>query len=54
LRLAKYLAAAGVASRRKSEQIIAMGRVEVNGAVISPFPSIGSKQVTWLPLMAAR
>ena len=25
LRLAKYLAAAGVASRRKSEQIIAMG-----------------------------
>ncbi|MDI9457161.1 MAG: pseudouridine synthase [Bacillota bacterium] len=35
MRLAKYLAAAGVASRRKSEQIIAMGRVEVNGAVIT-------------------
>lgn len=35
MRLAKYLAAAGVASRRKSEQIIASGRVEVNGAAVT-------------------
>ncbi|MFT6621164.1 MAG: 23S rRNA pseudouridine2605 synthase, partial [Limisphaerales bacterium] len=31
LRLQKYLADAGVASRRASEQIILDGRVEVNG-----------------------
>lgn len=31
MRLAKYLAAAGVASRRKAEQIIQEGRVTVNG-----------------------
>jgi len=31
LRIAKFLAAAGVASRRKSEELIAQGRVTVNG-----------------------
>jgi 23S rRNA pseudouridine2605 synthase len=35
LRLAKYLAHAGVASRRASETIIADGRVTVDGAVIT-------------------
>lgn len=35
MRLSKYLAAAGVASRRKAEQIIVSGRVEVAGAVIT-------------------
>ena len=34
MRLCKYLALAGVASRRQAEQIIAAGRVEVNGSVI--------------------
>ncbi len=34
VRLQKYLADAGVASRRASEQIIAAGRVTVNGRVI--------------------
>jgi 23S rRNA pseudouridine2605 synthase len=34
-RLQKYLARCGVASRRASEQIIAAGRVRVNGAVAS-------------------
>jgi pseudouridine synthase len=33
MRLAKYLAGAGVASRRKCEQIIRAGRVQVNGIV---------------------
>ncbi|MEW5784871.1 MAG: pseudouridine synthase [Bacillota bacterium] len=33
MRLAKYLAGAGVASRRKAEQIIQEGRVWVNGTV---------------------
>jgi pseudouridine synthase len=35
LRLSRYLSLAGVASRRKSEQIIASGRVEVNGTVVT-------------------
>ncbi len=34
-RLQKILAAAGVASRRKAEELIASGRVSVNGKVIS-------------------
>ncbi|MCL2398721.1 MAG: rRNA pseudouridine synthase [Defluviitaleaceae bacterium] len=34
IRLQKYLADAGVASRRKSEEIIAAGRVSVNGEVV--------------------
>ena len=35
MRIAKFLAAAGVASRRKSEELILEGRVSVNGSVIS-------------------
>jgi 23S rRNA pseudouridine2605 synthase len=35
VRLAKYLAHAGVASRRASEQIIAAGRVTVDGATVT-------------------
>lgn len=34
-RLQKVMAHAGVASRRKSEEIIAEGRVKVNGQVIT-------------------
>ena len=34
MRLQKYLADAGVASRRKCEEIIAQGRVKVNGKVV--------------------
>jgi len=33
-RLQKFLAAAGIASRRKAEALIASGRVQVNGAVV--------------------
>jgi 23S rRNA pseudouridine2605 synthase len=39
-RLQKILASAGIASRRKAEQIIAEGRVTVNGKVVS---ELGSK-----------
>ncbi len=35
MRLAKYLAHSGVASRRRSEEMIAAGRVQVAGAVIT-------------------
>ncbi|MCL2357284.1 MAG: rRNA pseudouridine synthase [Defluviitaleaceae bacterium] len=35
VRLQKLLAQAGIASRRKSEEIIAQGRVSVDGAVVS-------------------
>ena len=34
VRLQKYLADAGVASRRASEKIIAEGRVSVNGEIV--------------------
>ena len=34
-RLQKILAAAGVASRRKAEEIILAGRVQVNGQVVA-------------------
>lgn len=40
MRLAKYLAHAGVASRRKSEEIIAAGRVRVAGKVVTD-PAFG-------------
>jgi 23S rRNA pseudouridine2605 synthase len=39
-RLQKIIAAAGIASRRKAEELIAQGRVAVNGQVIS---ELGSK-----------
>jgi RNA-binding protein YlmH len=34
-RLQKILAAAGIASRRKAEEIILAGRVQVNGQVVA-------------------
>ena len=33
-RLQKYLATCGVASRRKSEELILAGKVKVNGVVV--------------------
>jgi len=33
IRLQKYMAESGVASRRKSEELIAAGKVKVNGRV---------------------
>lgn len=35
IRLQKYLADAGIASRRKAEQLILQGRVSVNGKVVT-------------------
>ena len=40
IRLQKYLAEAGIASRRKCEEYIIQGRVEVNGQVVT---TLGSK-----------
>ena len=34
-RLQKYLSACGVASRRKSEELILQGKVKVNGKVVT-------------------
>jgi len=42
-RLQKILAAAGIASRRKSEELITQGRVQVNGTVVR---ELGSKADT--------
>ena len=35
MRIAKFMAAAGVASRRKSEELILQGKVKVNGKTVS-------------------
>ena len=35
VRLQRYLAAAGVAARRKAEELITAGRVMVNGEVVT-------------------
>ncbi|MDD4801411.1 MAG: pseudouridine synthase [Syntrophomonas sp.] len=35
MRLAKYLAQAGIASRRQAEEIIRMGRVKLNGLIVT-------------------
>ena len=35
MRLQKYMASCGVASRRKAEEMIAAGLVTVNGAVVT-------------------
>src|SRR5262245_18088724 len=40
MRLQRYLAAAGVAARRKAEDLITAGRVTVNDAVVT---TLGSK-----------
>ncbi len=40
MRLQKFLARAGVASRRKSEELIAAGRVRVDGRVVSRLGSV--------------
>ncbi len=46
VRLAKYLAHAGVASRREAEQIIAQGRVAIDGeTVIDPARDVGARAV---------
>ena len=39
VRLQKYIADAGIASRRKAEELIAAGRVKVNGERF-PYPEL--------------
>jgi 23S rRNA pseudouridine2605 synthase len=49
MRLAKYLAASGVASRRASEQIVHAGRVTVNGATVTdPARDVGAEDTVLL------
>ena len=54
-RLQKLIAAAGVASRRHAEELIAAGKVTVNGEVIK---ELGSKadpdNGSWATVMACR
>jgi len=42
MRLQKYLANAGIASRRKSEEYILQGKVKVNGKIIT---ELGTKVI---------
>ena len=51
MRLAKYLAHAGVASRRKSEEIVAAGRVRVAGKVITD-PAFGVEGASSIELVS--
>ena len=44
-RLQKYLARAGVASRRAAEELIAAGRVDVNGVRVTSPGEIGRAHV---------
>jgi 23S rRNA pseudouridine2605 synthase len=45
-RIAKYMARAGVASRRESERLIEAGRVALNGALVThPATMVGDKDV---------
>lgn len=46
IRLQKFLSEAGVASRRKSEELIAQGRVKVNGKVVSVGDKVDPKRDT--------
>jgi 23S rRNA pseudouridine2605 synthase len=49
MRLAKFLAGAGVASRRAAEEIVRAGRVTVDGAVVAdPARDVGSGDVVTL------
>ena len=50
IRLQKYLAEAGIASRRKAEELILQGKVQVNGKVITELGTkvqIEKDQVTY-------
>lgn len=58
-RLQKILAAAGVASRRKAEELITAGRVRVNGEIVTELgtkvdPSTDAIRVDGKPLRAAQ
>ena len=46
MRLAKYLAHAGVASRRARETMIAAGRVRVDGEIVSTLHAMSASTAT--------
>lgn len=51
MRLAKYLAQAGIASRRQAEQLISTGKITVNGQLVSNLATIvepGVDQVAYM------
>jgi 23S rRNA pseudouridine2605 synthase len=49
VRLAKFLAHGGVASRRRAEEIIASGRVTVDGAVVTdPAKDVSTEDNVWV------
>ena len=45
MRLQKYLANAGIASRRKCEELILDGKIEVNGIVVTELGTKVSKKM---------
>jgi len=47
MRLQKYLAECGVASRRKAEELISQGRVKVNGETVTQMGKRFPKTMWW-------
>ncbi len=45
MRLAKYLAQAGIASRRQAEEIIRMGRVKLNGTIVTELVTLVDSKI---------
>ncbi len=46
MRINKYIASCGIASRRKAEEIILGGRIKVNGSVVKSYLLILMKKKT--------
>ena len=45
MRLQKYIAKCGVTSRRKAEELIAQGRVSVNGSIVKQMGAKVGKRI---------
>lgn len=45
MKLAKYLAQAGIASRRQAEEIIRKGRIKINGAIVTELATLVDSQL---------
>ncbi|MDD3365315.1 MAG: pseudouridine synthase [Syntrophomonas sp.] len=50
MRLAKYLAQAGIASRRQAEEIIRMGRVKLNGSIVTELATVVDSKIDHIEL----
>ena len=47
MRINKYIAHAGIASRRKAEELIRQGKVSINGQVVRELRRTSSLAIVW-------